>query len=485
VLFERSVSPAQWTIPAHASIFTGEYPTTHMTTQIYDKHSSDQPLLAELLSQEGYRTASFCNNPLLGVVENDLDRGFDEVYNYGGALPNRPAAADSRPRIVGRAMRRLSQLGGRITTPIQDLFARNDWLLTLALHPRIVNLWHANVNFKGNTTQSIRDLVGYLRTHRKKKGERPLFTFVNLMETHLPYRPPQRFIQRFAPYYRSDREARDFMERYNLEHYRWMIPLEEPLSEVQDRVLNDLYDAEIAYQDHLLRRVFEYLDQPEVRDNTLVIITSDHGEGLNNHNFVGHSLVAYDDLVHVPLIVRYPRAYPQGKRVGNPVSARRIFHAALQAAGVDPEGNGSGSVPVDVDGLSLTQALNGSDPEEGIVFTEAYTPDTLITLMKSQTPAMIETFRCNQMRRAVYQDTYKLITVGDEPDELFDVIADPSELDNLIRQQPKTAAKLDSLLTTFRADAEARRPANWEAAQLRLDEDEELMSRLRGLGYVE
>jgi uncharacterized sulfatase len=484
VLFQRPVSPAQWTIPAHASIFTGEYPSTHMTNQIYDKHSPDQPLLAELLGQEGYRTVSFCNNPLLGVVENDLDRGFEEVYNYGGALPNRPAAADSRPRIVGRVMRHLGRLMGRVTTPIQDLFARHDWLLNIALHPRIVNLWHANLNFKGDTSLSIRDMLGMLRTHRKK-GDRPLFTFVNLMETHLPYRPPQRFIQRFAPYYRNDREARDFMERYNLEHYRWMIPLEEPLNEVQDRVLNDLYDAEIAYQDHLLRRLFEYLDQPEVRDNTLVIITSDHGEGLNNHNFVGHSLVAYDDLVRVPLIVRYPRAYPQGKRVDNPVSTRRIFHAALQAAGIDLNGNGSNGVPVDVDGLSLSQALNGSDPEEGIVYTEAYTPDTLIALMKSQTPAMIETFRCNQMRRAVYQDAYKLITVGEDPDELFDVIADPAELDNLIDQEPKRTATLDQLLTTFRADAEARRPANWEAAQLRLDEDEELMSRLRGLGYVE
>ena len=487
-LFERAISPAQWTIPAHASFFTGEYPSTHTTVQIYDRHSESQATLAEMLRRAGYRTVGFCNNPLLGVVENDLDRGFEEFYNYGGTLPERPAVGDSRPRRFGRLVQRLNRQLRRLVSPIQDAFARNNLLLRLALHPRIVPLWQRHVNFKGNSVLSLRDVVGYLRARQNRGAERPLFAFINLMETHLPFGPRPQFIRKFAPCYREDREARDFMQAYNREHYRWMVPLTEPLTELQDRVLNNMYDAEVAYEDHLMRRLYAFLDEAEVRDNTLVIVTSDHGEGLNHHDFVGHSLVAYDDLVRVPLVVRYPRLYPAGKRVTTPVSARRVFHSMLEAAGMTSINNGAGDVegaPVNVEGLSLARPSEGSDPEAGMVFTEAYTPHTLIALMENDDPAAIEAFRCRSMRRAVYRGNYKLITVDDEPDELFDVVADPGELDNLIGQEPDLAMELNQLLTGFRTESEARRPTQWKESQLCLEEDEMLLERLRGLGYIE
>ncbi len=477
VLFERAISPGQWTIPAHASLFTGEYPTTHMTTQIYDRHSSEIPTLAEILNVRGYETVGFCNNPLLGVVDNDLDRGFEGFYNYGGTVPERPPIGDSRPRLTGRIAQRGMRLLRRLTAPLQNLFARNDTLLRLALNPRLVHLWRSRINFKGNNVQSVRDLTGFLRARRQKGAERPLFAFINLMETHLPFGPPARFARKFAPYLRQDREARDFMTSYNHEHYRWMVPLREPLTELQDRVLNDMYDAEVAYEDHLLHYLFNYLDQPEVRDNTLVMITSDHGEGMNHHDFVGHSLVAYDDLVRVPLLIRYPREYPKGARISYPVSTRRVFHSALAAAGVR-------DAPVDVAGLSLTAACNGNDLEGGRVFTDAYTPHTLLTLMEREDPEAIETYRCRMMRRAAYHDRYKLITVGDQPDELFDVVSDPGELENLLERRPEVVSDLHASLEDFVAEAEARRPVAAGRGTLKLETDD-LAERLRGLGYLE
>jgi arylsulfatase A-like enzyme len=486
-LFERAISPAQWTIPAHASIFTGEYPTTHLTTQIYDRHNREQIMLAEALRNVGYNTVSFCNNPLLGVVENDLDRGFEEVYLYGGALPNRPAIADARPRLTGRIAQRITRVMRSITRPIQDRFARDNFILRIAVIPWLVPLWQRYANFKGNTALSLRDIVGYLRTRRHKGAEQPLFTFINLMETHLPFSPPKRFIRRFAPYYRKERKAYRFMQSYNHKPFDWMMPLTEPLTEMQDRVLNDLYDAEVAYEDHLLRHLFAHLNRPSVRDNTLVIITSDHGEGLNRHDFVGHSLVAYDDLVRVPLIVRFPQQRYKGMRVSTPVSTRRIFHTALEAVGLQHTGLDNGRVESTLTNLetsSLTRTLNGGDPEGGIVFTEAYTPETLLTLIKNEDPERVAAFRCNLMRRAAYQGNYKLITVGDKPDELFDVVHDPDEMDNLIGDEPVVTAELEKLLTAFVEEAEKRRPANQEATQVGLD-DELVAERLRGLGYIE
>jgi arylsulfatase A-like enzyme len=487
VLYERALSTAQWTIPAHASLFTGEYPTTHMVNQIYDKQSKDLITLAETLHSDGYLTVGFCNNPLLGVVENGLDRGFEEFYNYGGTIPDRPDIGDSRASRVGRITQRFYRILRRIVAPIQDVFARNNVLLRIALHPRIVPLWQRHVNFKGNTAQSLRDTVGYLRTHKRRGDGRPVFTFVNLMETHLPFGPRPRFLRKFVPYYHSDQKARSFMQAYNKEHYAWMVPLREPLTELQHRVINDMYDAEVASEDYMLRHLYQYLDEPEVRENTLVFITSDHGEGLDHHHFVGHSLVVYDDLVRVPLIVRYPRLYPEGARVCMPVSIRRVFHSALEAAGIYPAGNGVEGVegaPVEVERLSLARSIDGSDPEGGVAFAEAYTPDTLIALMENLDPTAIETFRCRQMRRAVLRGNHKLITVGGQADELFDVVDDPGELSSLLGQQPETAAELDGVLDAFADHMEKRRPATWEAARLQLEEDSALAERLRGLGYL-
>lgn len=484
-LFERAAVPAQWTIPSHASLFTGEYPTTHMTTQIYDTLGKELVTLAELLNHGGYKTVGFCNNPLLGVVDNELDRGFEEFYNYGGAVPNYPDISQSRPKVLAQLFERYTRLMRKLTAPLQNQLAHNSLLLRIAMHPLIVPLWQDSINFKGNTKRSLRDAVGYLRAHRRSDNSRPLFTFINLMETHLPYRPPARFIQKFAPYYDEDREAHAFMRNYNTEHYRWMIPLAEPLSELSDRTLNDLYDAEVAYQDRLLRRLLKDLNKRDVRDSTVVIITSDHGEGLNNHDFVGHSLVAYDDLVRVPLIVRYPRLYPAGRRVRSMVSTRRVFHSVLEATAMAPNAGDHDRVPVDVEGLSLSRALDRSTSQEEMVFAEAYPPDTLLTLMENQNPAMIDAFRCRLMRRAAYQGRHKLITVGNEPDELFDLVNDPEETCNLLARHPDEAARLDDALSSFVKDAEARRPANWQSARRLSLDDEEISERLRALGYIE
>jgi hypothetical protein len=138
-----------------------------------------------------------------------------------------------------------------------------------------------------------------------------------------------------------------------------------------------------------------------------------------------------------------------------------------------------------VEGLSLARSIDGPDPERETVFAEAYTPDTLLALMENMDPAAIDTFRCRLMRRAVYRGRYKLITVGDEPDELFDVVDDPGETRNLLDTYPDEATQLESILTTFVEQARERRPGNWEASrQLSLD-DEALVDRLRALGYLE
>ena len=146
--------------------------------------------------------------------------------------------------------------------------------------------------------------------------------------------------------------------------------------------------------------------------------------------------------------------------------------------------DGKQGAPVDVEGLSLACSLDNADPEKGIIFSEAYPPETLVDLMEDDDPESVKSHRWRPMRCAVSGENHKLITVGHEPDELFDVAHDPGELDNLIHKEPVMTAELEGLLVDFLFEAETRRPDRWQASRLRLEEDEELVKHLRGLGYL-
>src|SRR5215213_7383583 len=99
VQFTHAISPAQWTMPSHASMFTGVYPSQHQLTQVYQQINWQLPTLAELLRIAGYQTVGFINNPFLSAVDNGVMRGFDEIYNYWGLLPRSPRQPQ-KPRIT-------------------------------------------------------------------------------------------------------------------------------------------------------------------------------------------------------------------------------------------------------------------------------------------------------------------------------------------------------------------------------------------------
>ncbi|MDF1512644.1 MAG: sulfatase [Anaerolineae bacterium] len=485
IVFDQAISPAQWTIPAHGSLFTGEYPTTHGTTQIFDRHSKDQVTLAEILHGAGYLTVGFCNNPLLGVVENDLDRGFEAFYNYGGLLADRPRFLERRPHPIEQLYQWLVRQIRSLNQPIQDLFTHNDVLLGIALHPWLVPLWERNINFKGNTRQSIKDFVAYLRTYQAKRERRPIFTYLNLMETHLPYAVPAHFSRKFAPTFHQDGEASAFLRDYNHRTFDWIAPITKPFTDQEHRVLNEMYNAEVAYEDFLLAPLYDYLNLPEIRDNTVVIISADHGEGLDHHGYVGHSLVTYEDLTRVPLITRFPGHATHAQRIATPVSTRRIFHTVLQTAHMHPE-PAHEALRAQVQKLSLVNDINDQPPEKEDVFTEAFSPLTLVKLIEGKDPTLVEQFRCLATRRAIYNGPQKLITVDDRPEELYDIAQDPSELDNRIADFPDLVDELDARLQHNLEIARTRRHHNGhDSPKVNVHDNSEVADRLRQLGYIE
>src|SRR5690606_10703788 len=137
----------------------------------------------EILNGQDYHTVAFCNNPLLGLLETGLQRGFDHFFNYAGATPNRPA--DMRRSSARRALETQMR---RVARQITNRFAHSDVLFRASLNPWLVPVWSRLVNFKGSTSRSIEDIIDYWQTYHAGGSEKPLFSYVNLMEAHLPYR---------------------------------------------------------------------------------------------------------------------------------------------------------------------------------------------------------------------------------------------------------------------------------------------------------
>lgn len=475
-LFERAIAPAQWTIPAHCSIFTGLYPSAHGVTQGNGRLSGMHPTLAEILQVEGYHTIGFCNNPLVGVLDNGLQRGFNEFYNYAGAAVNRPHNT-RRGALRGYLQRRWR----RFARPTQNRFAESDWLFRVSLNPLLVPLWTRFVNYTGHTENSIGDLMDYWRRHQAGGADRPLFAFLNLMGAHLPYRPPQDYLDRVAPGTRHDRHAYRFMSRFNAEAARWASPTDPPLQDWEQQVLYDFYDAEVLHQDYHLGRLLDALREGGVLANTVVIIAADHGESHGDHNFFGHSFVVYQELVHVPLLIRYPDHFPAGGRVQTTVSTRRIFHTVLDLVGITPP-LADDDPNADVRGLSLARATNGArDTEGGIVFAEAFPPATFLNVIEHRNPALIERLSLRQVRRGVYDGVNKLAVVADRVEGLFNVAHDPAEIRDVSGENPALVRDLHGKLSAFVRTTTAQQADSGGFH----DVDESVLDNLRALGYLD
>ncbi len=483
-LFEMAISPAQWTIPSHASLFTGQYPTTHQVIQSNRQLGPNQSHLAEALLDADYETVGFCNNPLVGVLNNGFKRGFDTFFNYGGAIPSLPQESTKLPWPASQILEGYTQFLRRISYPIQNYFARSDLAFRISLNSWLTPLWSRMVNYKGQNERSVHDVTRLLQQRESMDKERPLFLFLNLMETHLPFWPPGKFVDLAAPYFRSSKEARSILRRWNREAYRWAAPLETPLEELESHVLNDLYDAEVAYQDDYLGQLFEALRGRNNVRNTLTIIVSDHGEGLGEHGYFGHAFVAYQELIHVPLLMHWPKQIKAGERIRTPVSSRRIYHTILDAAGTEPDRENDHEY-ASLQDMTLLTSIHGQDPENGHAYTEAYPPINFAKAVERRQPELLERFRCLETRRALVEDRLKLIQLSDDPDEMFDLSTDLLELRDMSTAKPDHARRLNLKLSQFVHRVEALRDDLTAESNLDLEADEKLLQRLRGLGYIE
>ncbi len=286
--FDRAFSTAPWTLPSHASMFTGHW-AHDVRADWLQPLEAGPPTIAEALGRAGYYTAGISGNTNYVSAEVGLARGFvtfeDYVLSPGLLLRN-----SSLVRVVSRNRTLKRFLGA------EDALGRKG---------------AADIN---------RSATRFL-DHRP--ADRPFFLFLNYYDAHRPYLPPAPYDRMFVPdgTQPDPRPARTAQ------------PGDSARVEKTDWAVN-AYDGGLAFLDSELGRLLADLERRGLLDSTIVIITSDHGEEFGEHGLFDHGNSLYRQAMQVPLVVRYPARLPAGGRVATPVSLRDPPAAILDLAGI-------------------------------------------------------------------------------------------------------------------------------------------------------
>ncbi|MCA9511160.1 MAG: sulfatase, partial [Myxococcales bacterium] len=385
VVFERAWSTASWTLPAHASLLTSQFPTAHgahMTPDTDADSNGSNPAhlreeavtLAELLRERGWRTAAFAGagwlSPEFGLLQG---------YEVRDAENNRaiPAAA-----ITSRALR---------------------WMATL-------------------------------------ERDEPLHLLVNYFDPHWPYEPQPPF----------DRYAKSGPD-VAIPSLGELLAGAETTPAQQRRML-DLYDGEIEYMDRHIGRLLDGLRAAGRYEDAMIVVIADHGELFGEHGDIGHGAWLWEELVHVPLIVKYPGHRRAGERESAVVSTVDPMRWIADELGIALPADTSG-VPVGARDLALAEEF----------------PSQLFVKLGGE--------RMQRDLVAGVRWPWKLIASSEGARSLFRIEDDPREASPL--DDAAETAALDERIRALRStlvapEVDRSRRMSPEAEQ-----------RLRELGYVE
>jgi arylsulfatase A-like enzyme len=360
-LFENTFSPNVPTTPGYACMLSGRdiFSTQCVALRHRGPLAKGVAMLPEILRKEGYNTCA------VGAMEHNVAfRGFSKYLGYhawGGADEGALHKADAL---------------NAVTVPEMDRLARS---------------------------------------------KKPFFLFLRHMDPHSPYLPPAPFDRMFYHGNECDPKNKSMKPVFDFkpfaDYFRsWMPP---GLTD-KDYVIAQ-YDGAVAYMDACIQRLFQQLESLGILDNTIVVINSDHGETLYDHEcwFDHHGI--YDVTLKVPLIIRYPKKVPAGLRVAGYNQHMDLVPTLLELAGIKPD--------ITFDGRSLMPMVRGKRSSHASSF--------YIT-------------ECTWMRKHGWRTPEWKLIHALEPDfhfkpeiELYNLVEDPDENRNLAKQHPDIVAALE------------------------------------------
>ncbi len=417
-VYTRAIAAADMTLSSHASMFTGLYPGWHHAVYDPPEWKLGRPLnkkfttLAELLNAKGYFTSAVVANKGYLAPHTNLNKGF-ATYQYPSPL----IVSDwTRPFYLRYTVERLLPRMSESEVPIVRAGAIN--------------------------AQAMASL--------SKADGKPFFLFMNYMDAHDPYLPPAPFDTLF-PGKNGSFSVRHLRE-VSMEYL-----MGRPLPDDVKRHLISQYDGGIAYMDAEIGKLIGELRKRGAYDNTMIIVTSDHGEALGDHGLIRHGEDAvYQSDVHVPLIIKYPGQH-QGQTANMLVSHVDFMPTILDVLGYP--------IPRTAQGRSLRT----EPPANWFVYSESY-PE-----MRKTDPGPA---RFKGIRRAIFSGDTKLITWTNGPPEAYDLASDPNESVNLYSSARAfynpLAAQMASWARSMPTAKDGTRVAGVEDIQ-----------NLRSLGYVQ
>jgi arylsulfatase A-like enzyme len=403
VHFNLAFSTSSWTLPSHASVFTGRWP--HELRVDWTAPLGDHvPTLAEYLAAHGYETAGFVANVDYCSRETGLARGFAHYEDY--------------PVDLYEALARNTGLGHALDP--------TDWTGALGtLLEKCTGRWYDLIPRANEHAKNASAVSGaFLRWLKARQGRRrPFFAFLNYNDAHSPNEVPDQSIPGFGL-----RPANNW-DRLTVRH--WNSLNKATLTRQHVRMVADIYDDCIFYLDRQLGNLLEELKVRGVLENTLVIITSDHGEHLGDHLLFFHGCSLYRQLVHVPLVIVDRDVVPANRTIAQPVSLRDLPATVVDLLGLSRE--------APFPGQSLTRFWTFPD--------RALSAQVETLLMETGKPL----FLINDGREPAAKGPMKALVAGglhyirsgDGSEELYDLETDRKEQANLAGL-PSAAATLQS-----------------------------------------
>ena len=271
VRFDTAVAPTSWTLPSHVTLLTALPIRVHQVHVSSERFTKRVLTLAEVLLEEGYATAGIVGGSYLDAGYG-FAQGFDHYDDY---------------TVVNRDRRKPD---GHVTSPI-SLRLANEWLES----------WAAS------------------------QQPRPFFLFLHMWDVHYSYDPPPPYDTMFDPDYEGDIVASPYMRNRRINARMDPRDLEHVMA---------LYDGEIRHTDDHLGRLFDSLKGLGAFDDTIIVVTSDHGDEFFEHGKKGHGQNLFDSVLRIPLLMRYPSKIPAGRVVEGQVRLMDVAPTILGLAGI-------------------------------------------------------------------------------------------------------------------------------------------------------
>ena len=432
-VYERAVSPGVWTLPSHGSLFTGLPVRSHGVTADHKSLDPAHDTYAETLSAQGWDTWSFAANPYL-TDDTLLMQGFQEQEHPWDQAWKKKARALLGSKLIAEDA----------STPVSPAWRGS------------ADAGQNKYTFKEAGPVAQEAMLAWL--DRREGPDKPWFAFINYMEAHLPRVPTLASRELVMT---PEEIARGYeVEETTTSFHRWMAGKAE-LSALDLAAISGIYDASLIDLDATTGSLLDALAARGVLDDTIVVLTSDHGEHLGEGGLLLHKYSVSQALSHVPLIVSWP-GHIEPSRIVAPISVSDAIGVAAREGNLPVEPGAAGSrAPV----TEFSAVAKGS-----------------LDRLKKHWPRL-STARFERTFEALELGPFKVVEASDGTSQLFDRVADPAEEHDLATERPEDAARMARALEAWRTRVPPYVPGEDVVSPKEIDP--ELAAALELLGYVE